>query len=215
MDAILREATAHGRRQRLRTITKGLDLEGVYGATIKRIAEQGGEKTRLGMEALRWISHSERLLQLDELSHALAVEIGSTDLDTGRIPRKEALLNCCLGFVIVDSEASTMHLIHSTLQEYLYTRLDLFGEAHSIMAETCLTYLNFQTVKDISPTPPLPLSAPFLKYSSLYWGIHARRKASEEVVSLALKLFGQIESHISIVLEAMNVHQDLNACKHK
>jgi len=212
MDAILREATAHGRRQRLRTITKGLDLEGVYGATIKRITEQGGEKTRLGMGALRWISHSERLLQLDELSHALAVEIGSADLDTGRIPPEEALLSCCLGFVVVDSEASTMSLIHSTLQEYLYTRPDLFGEAHSIMAETCLTYLNFQTIKDISPTLPLPPSAPFLKYSSLYWGIHAKRKASEEVVSLALKLFGQIESHISTKLLLVDLISRTGRC---
>ena len=81
MDAVLGETTAGGRRQRLRAMAEGLDLKDVYGATIERIREQGGEKAGLGMAALMWISHSERLLQLDELLHALAVETGSADLN--------------------------------------------------------------------------------------------------------------------------------------
>jgi len=67
MDAILGQTTAYGRRQKLRTLTTALDLKDVYGASLERIKEQGGEKRRLGMAALLWISHSERLLQLDEL----------------------------------------------------------------------------------------------------------------------------------------------------
>ena len=206
MDAILGETTAYGRRQKLKAITQGLDLKDVYGATIERIKEQGGEKARLGMRALMWISHSERILQLDELLHALTVEIGSTDLNAERIPLVEALLSCCLGLVIVDREASTVRLIHYTLQEYLYTCSDLFGATHSIMAETCLTYLNFRTINDISsPLLALPQSTPFLKYSSLYWGAHARREAPRDVASLALKLFSKIESHISTKLLLMDL----------
>jgi len=201
LDAILGETTAYGRRQKLRAITQGIDLKDVYGTTLERIKEQGGEKARLGMATLMWISHSERLLQLDELLCALAVEIGSTDLNAERIPSVETLLSCCLGLVIVDREASTVRLIHYTLHEYLYTCPDLFGATHSVMAETCLTYLNFQTIKEISSLQLTPLeSTPFLKYSSLYWGAHARREASNDVLSLALKLFSQIESHISTKL---------------
>jgi len=175
MDAILGETTAESRPQRLRTITEGLDLKDVYGAALERIKEQGGEKARLGMAALMWISHSERLLQLDELLHALAVEIGSADLNAEKIPSVETLLSCCLGLVVVDREASIVRLIHFTLQDYLYTCPDLFGAAHSIMAKTCLTYLNSQTIKDISSTLLLlPPSTPFLKYSSLFWGVHAK-----------------------------------------
>ena len=127
MDAILGETTAYGRRQKLKAITHGLDLKDVYGTTIERIKKQSGEKTRLGIAALMWISHSERLLQLDELLHALAVKIGATNIDTEGIPSVEALLSCCLGLVVVDREASTIRLIHYTLQEYLYTCPDLFG----------------------------------------------------------------------------------------
>ena len=207
MDAILGQTTAHGRRQKLRTMTEGLDLKDFYGATIDRIKKQGGERARLGMAALMWISHSERLLQRDELLHALAVEIGSTDLNAENIPSVETLLSCCLGLLVVDRRASSIRLIHFSLQEYLDTCPDIFGPTHSIMAETCLTYLNFQTTKHILSIPrdsfwrfDLPSSTPFLKYSSLYWGIHARREASKGVISLALQLFSQIETHISIKL---------------
>jgi len=81
------------------------------------------------------------------------------------------------------------------------------------MAETSLTYLNFRTIKDISPALlPLPPSAHFLKYSTLYWGIHARRKSLDEVVSLALKLFSQIESHISTKLLLVDLISRTGRC---
>ena len=38
------ETTAYGRRQRLEAMAEGLDLKDVYGATLERIKEEGGEK---------------------------------------------------------------------------------------------------------------------------------------------------------------------------
>ena len=201
MDVILGETTAHSRRQKLRELAKDLDLKEVYGAALERIKEQGGERARLGMAALMWISYSERSLQPNELSHALAVEIGSTDLDVEKIPSVETILSCCLGLIVIDRESSAARLINFTLQEYLYTCPNLFSPTHSIIAKTCLTYLNFRTIKGISSTLFVPpQSASFLRYSSLYWGVHAKREATRDVVSLALQLFSQIESHISTKL---------------
>ena len=89
------------------------------------------------------------------------MEIGSTDLNVENIPPVEILLNYCLGLVVVDREASTTGQIHFTLEEYLNTSTDIFGPAHSIMAETCLTYLNLRTINDISSTLiDLPQSTP-------------------------------------------------------
>ena len=45
-------------------------LEDAYSETIERIRPHGGDKVRLGMEALMWISHTERPLRVDELCHA-------------------------------------------------------------------------------------------------------------------------------------------------
>ena len=205
IDAVLQETTIHRRRQRLRAMTDGLGLGDAYGATLGRIKGQSGEKTRLGMAALMWISHAERPLRADELYHALAVEIGSPDLNIDNIPSINTLLTCCQGLVAVEKEGSKVRLIHFTLQEYLRAHPSLFGSAHSAMAETCLSYLNSQPVQAFSTSPSPDLHAtPFLEYSSLYWGVHAEKDLSDRVKVLAQKLFHDCNSHIStkILLEA-------------
>ena len=182
-------------------MTDGLELEDVYGATIERIKAQDGDKSRLGMAALMWISHAERQLRADDLCYALAVQLGSTDFDVNNIPSMSTLLNCCQGLITVDKEASTVRLIHFTLQEYLSTRPDLFSKPHSAMAEICLTYLNSQSVKALSTDPSSDtLNAPFLEYCSVYWGVHAKRELSDYGRSLALELlkedYGQISTRL-------------------
>jgi len=198
IEAILQETTIHRRRQKLRVVLDGLGLGDAYGATLKRIKAQGGEKTRLGIAALMWTCYSERPLQEDEFYHAFAVEIGSSEFHVENVPSIQTLLSCCQGLIVVDREASQVRLIHSTLQEYLFTHRDLFSRAHLVISETCLTYLNSQEVKHISANPvPDPKSAPFLAYSSLYWGTHAKLELSDCAKSLALRLFSRYENHAS------------------
>jgi len=151
-------------------VQDGVGLGDAYDATLERIKAQDEEKANLAMAALTWVCHSERPLQVDELCHALAVEIGETDFDPENVPSTGTLLDCCQGLVTVDAEASTVRLIHYTVQEYLCGHPDLFIKPHSILAETCLTYLNSQQVKDLTPhSLPSPQSMPFLKYSARYW----------------------------------------------
>jgi len=73
----------------------GLGLEDVYDATIERITAQGGDKSRLGMGALMWISYAERPLREGELCHALAIELGSRDFNADNIPSMKTLIGCC------------------------------------------------------------------------------------------------------------------------
>jgi len=182
-------------------MTNGLELGDVYGATIKRIQAQDGDKSRLGMAMLLWISHAERPLQADDLCHALAVQLGSTDFDVGNIPSMSTLANCCQGLITVDKEASTVRLIHFTLQEYLSAHPDIFIKPHSAMAEICLTYLNSKQVKALStaPSPDTP-GACFLEYCSVYWGVHAKKELSDYGRSLALELLKEDYSQISVEL---------------
>jgi len=175
-------------------------LGDVYNATIERIKAQEGDKSGLGMGALMWICHAERPLNVDELCHALAVEPGSTDFNPHNVPTISTLVSCCQGLITVDKEASTVRLIHFTLKEYLSARPDIFGSHHSTMAETCLTYLTSEKVKAISHDPsPLNLETPFLKYSSRYCGVHAKRDFSNHLRSLTLELLQDYDSHISAI----------------
>ena len=176
-----------------------------YAETLGRVKAQGGAKVRLGTAALMWISHSKRPLKANELCHALAVEIGSPDLNTEDAPSIGTLLACCQGLVAIHRVTSTVRLIHFTLHEHLRGHPELFGTVHSTMAETCLSYLNSHRVKALSTIPsPDPQDTPFLQYSSAYWGMHAKRNLSDCAKLLALKLFENYKNHISIkiLLEA-------------
>ena len=161
--------TVSQQRKTLKSIKDGAGLGDVYGATLERIRTQNEEKVKLAVTALMWICHSERPLQVEELCHALAVEVGATDFDPENVPLITTLLECCQGLITVGTEASTVRLIHYTVQEYLCSHPGLFSSPHSVLAETCLTYLNSQNVKNIPPHPlPQPQSNAFLKYSARY-----------------------------------------------
>ena len=198
IDTILQESTIRARREKLSKMIDGLGLPDVYGATIQRIKAQGGDKSRLGMAALMWIGHAEQPLRVDELCHALAIELGSMDFNVDNVPSVSTLVSCCQGLIAVDKEGSPVRPIHPTLQRYLSARPDIFSRPHSAMAEVCLAYLNSWHVKAISADPsPDILNAPFLEYCSAYWGVHAKKELSDCARSLALKLLGEYDGHIS------------------
>ena len=191
------EITLTRRRKKLDEMTKGKGLGDAYTETLSRIQGQLGGRSKLGMEVLMWVSHAERSLHVNELCHALGVE-GSTDLDIRNIPAIETLLACSLGLVTVEKSSSTVRLVHYTLQEYLSNNTNLFPSPHSMVAEVCLTYLNFPHVRSFSPTlRSVPPTAPFVQYASCYWGTHARSETTESVKTLALKLLDGYDKHIS------------------
>ena len=200
IEAILKGTTVARRRKTLKAIKGGAGLGDAYGVTLERIMTQDEEKRELAMAALAWVCHSERPLQVDELCHALAVERGVTDFDLENVPPMSTLLDCCQGLITVDKEASNVRLIHHTVQEYLSSHPGLFSKPHSMLAETCLTYLCSQQVKNLSSyLLPDHQIMPFLKYSSRYWGAHAGRELSDHAKALALDLLGQYEDHVSAV----------------
>ena len=180
--------------------TTGVDLDTVYDQTLRRIKEQKGDRPRLGMEVLMWVSHAERPLRIDELCHALAVEIEAMDHDPENIRPQDTVLGSCLGLAVVDKETSQVRLIHYTLQEYL-SRPGVLPDAHRTLGQTCLTYLNYDQVKRI-PADDVPNleNMPFLEYSSLNWGRHAKIELSHHAKSLVLDLLNRYDSHISSAL---------------
>jgi len=148
--------------------TTGVDLDNVYDQTLQRIREQDGDLSRVGMEVLMWVSHAKRPLQIDELCHALAVEMETTDPDPENVRPIDKVLGSCLGLVAVDSGRSIVRLIHYTLQEYL-SRPGALPDAHRTLGQTCLAYLSYDQVERL-PVYNVPnlVDMPFLEYSSLH-----------------------------------------------
>ena len=191
----------------------GNGLSDAYLATLARLKAQNGYKSVLGLKVLMWVVYSERPLKAQELCHALGVEIGSADLDPENVPALRTLLSSCLGLVTVEASSSTVRLVHFTLQEHLASDPTLFHSPHSTIAEVCLTYLNFECIRDLSPTlDSAPATTPFLEYASVYWGRHARRGITEDVKILALRLLDRFDEHISAQLLLLHHSQGSGWC---
>jgi len=206
IELILRGTTVARRKKALKAIKDGVGLGDAYDATLERIKAQDEEKATLAISALTWVCHSERPLLVDELCHALGVEIGEKDFDPENVPSMGALLEYCQGLITVDAEASTVRLIHYTVQEYLCSQPSLFSKPHSVLAETCLTYLNSQQVGSLTSHSLKDAhsliddeSMLFLMYSAGSWGTHANKDLSDSVKALALEPLNRYEGHISAV----------------
>ena len=198
LEGILGEVTIRQRRKKLEEMTQGNGLRDAYTATLSRLKAQKGYKSVLGLKVLMWVLHSKRPLRAKELCHALGVEIGSADLDPENVPALRTLVASCLGLVTDEAFSSTVRLVHFTLQEHLLSDPNLFRSSHSVIAEVCLTYLNFGSVRDLSPTlRSAPSTMPLLQYASLSWWEHARMGMKESVKSLALRLLDRFDLHIS------------------
>ena len=207
IDAVLEGMTFSDRRKKLEEMTQGKGLDGAYEATLKRLKAQKRGKSELGLGVLMWVLYSERPLRTEELRHALGVEMGTADLDLETVPALRTLLASCLSLVKVDASSSTVLLEHLTLREHLLSDSTLFPSPHSTIAEVCLTYLNFRSVGDLSPTrDPAASKMPLLAYASCYWGEHTRMGMTEKVKSLALKLLGRFDEHISTQLLFLHYH---------
>jgi len=168
--------TIRQRRKKLKEMERGTGLSGAYTTTLTQLKAQKGNRAALGLKALMWVLYSEKPLRAAELCHALRVEMESTEPDPENVPAIRIILESCLGLLTVEPSSATVRLVHFTLQEHLSNDPTLFHHPHSTIAEVCLVYLNFGSVRNLSPTlKTLPSTIPLLEYASFYWGEHARR----------------------------------------
>ena len=143
---VLEMPTKFKRREALETLPDDLNVS--FQGIITRIQAYPAIQADLGMRVLMWLHFAYRPLKLVELQHALAVEKSHTEFNEDNILPRKALLDYCLGLVLVDEETSTVRFVHYTLEEYFRKYAsDQFPNGCSYIAETCLTYLNFGKIR--------------------------------------------------------------------
>ncbi|KAF8541995.1 ankyrin repeat-containing domain protein [Trichophaea hybrida] len=187
IQAVLEQLTITKRRNALRQMPKG--LRDAFASTIERILRQSGA-AELAVNVLKWTFLAQRPMQVEELRHALAVNWIDTNLDWENFVSEQCLLSCCLGLVIIDEGASTVRLVHLSLQEYLLSQQEkLFPMGHCEIAQTCLTYINFDIFKAISINLDKQVNEYiFLHYAIHNWGHHARIQTTMSLEVLGLTL---------------------------
>jgi hypothetical protein len=175
---VLKEPTAGEMEDALISLSR--NLPEAFEETIARIQRLPDSRRRLGINTLMWICHAKRTLTVFELSEALSVRLGQTNMSQKYCPSPNMIIECCQGLVILDSESKSIRLAHYAIQEYLVGQSEkLFPEAESNIASTCLVYLLFDAFKggpcsEESEIHSRIAKNPFVSYASRYWGVHVR-----------------------------------------
>ena len=196
---ILEEDTIASRKDRLNSLQPS--VKQTFTETMKRIEDSKRSKIN-AVNILTWIHLAERPLTVDELLHALAVKEEKEDLDRENFKDPDTFLSCCLGLATIDTETSTVRLVHALLHEYFTECRQIFEQTiqqgHDYIARTCLRYIMFrpltadllpQTGQE-SPASEAQIRSRYLllDYASCQWGHHLRKSEQREespVVELA------------------------------
>lgn len=183
---------------------------------MERIEHQGTEKRDLAKNILSWITCTKRRLTIDELLHAVAVEVGLSYLDEDNLSDIQYMISVCAGLVAVDEESDIIRLVHYTTQEYFERTWQIwFPGAHRNIAMASLTYLSF----DQFATGPCGnweeyrdrlQENPVYEYAARYWGYHAN-EAYSEVKGLVDKVF-QRKSTLASLAQVLSFERKFRSC---
>ncbi|KAL8380483.1 hypothetical protein RB599_009798 [Gaeumannomyces hyphopodioides] len=201
VDSIKKEVTDSKKMRALTGMPK--NLSGAYRISLERIISQDESSGSLGLRALLWVANSVQRLSRGELHEALIIEEGMDEVtESDRLDANFSLVEQCADLLILRD--NSYELVHSSLGDYLGSLVqareakslgafvELQARAHSIIAETCLTYLLFETFNDPSLTlKNLSLlldEYPLLGYASSQWGEHLEKAFPEDPDLLQLAL---------------------------
>jgi hypothetical protein len=105
----MRKLNTRDVRNALEELPNGVD--DTYDDAMTRIERQDESRRQLAKRVLCWISCAFRPLSVEELQHALAVELETTSIDPEAIFDKEILTSVCAGLVIIEKERSIIRLV--------------------------------------------------------------------------------------------------------
>jgi ankyrin repeat protein len=149
-----------------------------------RIEGQVQNQEELAKQVLSWITCAKRPLTTLELQHALAIEVGDSELDEENLPHIEDIVSVCAGLVTIDKESGIIRLVHYTTQEYFErTQKQWFPNAQANIATICVTYLSFGQFEsgicnnDEEFEQQLQ-SNKLYHYAAHNWGHHAREAST-------------------------------------
>lgn len=180
-------------RTALKNLATGSEAyDQVYKEAMERINGQVKDQAELAKQILGWITCALRPLTTVELQHALAVEIGESQLDEENLPNLEDMISACVGLVTVDEESDIIRLVHYTTQEY-FERMqrEYFPNAETDITMICVTYLSFDVFGSgfYGDFIGRLWSNKLFRYAAENWGHHAR-KASPLTQCLSQTIVG-------------------------
>ncbi|KAF7545580.1 hypothetical protein G7Z17_g9068 [Cylindrodendrum hubeiense] len=181
LDSLVGKRSPKAVRAALSKLPSGSEAyERAYKDAMERIEGQVTDQEELAKQVLSWVTLAKRPLKTSEIQHALAVEVGESELDEDNLPQVEDMVSVCAGLVTVDKESDIIRLVHYTTQAYFErTQKQWFPNAESDMATICVTYLSFGVFESGFCQTDAELedrlrSNQLYDYAAHNWGHHAR-----------------------------------------
>ncbi|KAH6908108.1 hypothetical protein BKA70DRAFT_1222909 [Coprinopsis sp. MPI-PUGE-AT-0042] len=152
----------------------------LYAQTMERINAQPGEQPQLARRILSLLAHARPGLTVDDLRHALAIQLthpmpaNGDIVDPMALIDKTLLLSMCCGLVVSEKPSKFGHpvprLIHFTAQDYLRQIISP-AEGHLLLARTCLRRIISVETKPSTRWNPQAEPWSFQKYPLLEYAI--------------------------------------------
>ncbi|OPB39165.1 hypothetical protein A0O28_0048710 [Trichoderma guizhouense] len=148
-------------------------------AVMTRIRGQDADRRDLAMNTLLWMTFAFYPLETEQLQHALAVEIGESNLDEANIPDADDKASVCAGLVVIDAETDTFRFCHKSVESWMTARGNkLFPDAWLYITRVCLTYLSFPAFESGIALSKDDLNSrlqqyPPFAYAAYNWGHYA------------------------------------------
>ncbi|KAF9881637.1 hypothetical protein CkaCkLH20_00783 [Colletotrichum karsti] len=190
-------------KEALEDTTEGLDE--LYGEEIRKVLNHPSRFVRdRALRALMWVTNSYRSLSKLELLEALAMKSQGKGLNRcQRLPRDFSISTECAD--LINEDHGFYRLRHASLRDFLLSELPIlqaYGslqqEAHTMIADTCLTYLNLEAFQSTSVVSrgdlrQLQSEYPLLDYAASFWGQHfaqATVAGKERLDDVLIKVLG-------------------------
>ena len=167
------------------------------------------------MKIIRWVHHAARPLSLQEIRHALAVEVDDKTFDEEGLVDEDLLEPSCAGLITIHNHR-TLRLVHYTAQEYFSRNWStLFPCTDAMIAEICLTYLCFEDFRSGPCDSDHDMQArleqyPLLNFAAQHWAQHIRAVNNTSLDWKVLEFFAQksnVESSIQAMLVIKSRHK--------
>ncbi|PKK47276.1 hypothetical protein CI102_11820 [Trichoderma harzianum] len=160
-------------------------LEEAYDKSMERIQQLKGDLPCDGLLILSWIVKAKRQMKLAELQEALAVELGSSELNSDNIPTVEHITEACASLVVI--EGDTLELVHYTAQEYFeHPNNKWMQKAHENIMQICMAYLSLSIFGDKPCLSQKSLNKriennPMYNYTATYWAYHTNEALNQDL----------------------------------
>ena len=194
-----------------------------YDGAIQRVDSQLEGYRRVAKQLLGWLTYSERLVSVEEIQHALAIEPGESSLDKDNLSDIIEIVGYCAGLVIVEEDTRSLRLVHYTTQEYFRQNSGKhLVAAQQDIAMSCLTYLLYEEFGDgwvyevegqddghyaySYPSEGIAKvrlqKNPFLGYAARHWASHAS-VCEQQAIKNLIMTFARHDKKVSSAGQAM------------